>query len=243
MKKEILFSDENHKFIVIGRDEYKPENIIDSNQAIIIHDDFSIMIDPGGMESYGSISMEVMEYLNSHPLKYIFATHQDPDIASSLSLWLNMYDVKLYVSRLWLYFMPNFGGTKDTFIPIEDEGGKLDLGGGDYIEFIPAHFLHSPGNFSFYDSRSKTLFSGDIGAALLNNTAEQDFYVKDFDEHVKYMNYFHNRYFASNKYKNKWIESVKKLNINYIVPQHGSIFKNDNIDKFLNWFSSLNLSD
>ncbi len=78
---------------------------------------------------------------------------------------------------------------------------------------------------------------------IINNPAEYDFYVNDFDEHVKYMNYFHNRYFASNKHKNKWIESVKKLDIEYIVPQHGSIFKGDNINKFFNWFSSLSLSD
>ena len=243
MKKETIFNEKDHQFIVTGRDEFKPDFIIDTNQVLIIHDGYSILIDPGGMQLYERLSFEIIEYLNNHPLKYILATHQDPDIASSLSLWVNAYDLKVYISRLWVEYIANFGGNKYTFIPIDDEGGKIDLGNNDYIEMVPAHFLHSPGNFSYYDSRSKALFSGDIGAAIFNNPSRQSFYVEDFDDHIKYMKYFNTRYFSSNKFKNKWINSVGQLDIKFIVPQHGSIFKGENILKFLNWFESLNLAD
>ena len=34
------------------------------------------------------------------------------------------------------------------------------------LRFVPAHYLHSSGNFNVYDPQARVLFSGDIGAAL-----------------------------------------------------------------------------
>jgi len=37
------------------------------------------------------------------------------------------------------------------------------------IKVIPAHFMHSEGNFQFYDPVSKILFSGDMGASIVSH--------------------------------------------------------------------------
>lgn len=60
---------------------------------------------------------------------------------------------------------------------------------------LPAHFLHSEGNFQFYDPISKILFSGDMGASLLGDA---DVRVEDFDAHIPTMRGFHQRYMVSN---------------------------------------------
>ena len=49
---------------------------------------------------------------------------------------------------------------------LPDEGGLVPLGNA-VIRAVPAHFLHSVGNFGFYDPTSRIFFSGDIGASLI----------------------------------------------------------------------------
>ena len=47
---------------------------------------------------------------------------------------------------------------------IPDEGRIIELGGAK-LYYLPAHFLHSEGNFQLYDPTSKILYSGDLGAS------------------------------------------------------------------------------
>ena len=65
-------------------------------------------------------------------------------------------------------------------------------------------------------------------------------YIEDnFDEHVKKMQMFHQRWMPSNSAKNDWVKRVRKLEIEYMAPQHGRIFKGDDVKRFLDWFEAL----
>ena len=80
-------------------------------------------------------------------MKAVFASHQDPDIISSLALWLEFNPaLKCYTSWLWTSFLPHFGGSADTFLSIPDEGMDIPLGSLT-LKAVPAHYLHSSGNF------------------------------------------------------------------------------------------------
>jgi flavorubredoxin len=125
-----------------------------------------------------------------------------------------------------------------SFAPIKDEGGCLSLSGLD-IQFIPAHYMHSSGNFSVYDPKAKILMSGDIGAAL--DAPEAPFFVEDFEQHTAKMEYFHRRWMPSNKAKRAWIDQVSQLDIDMLCPQHGGIFKGDNVQRFLDWLDQLDV--
>jgi len=125
-----------------------------------------------------------------------------------------------------------------SFSPIKDEGGTLSLSGLD-IEFIPAHYMHSSGNFSVYDPKAKILMSGDIGAAL--DAPDAPFFVEDFEQHIVKMEYFHRRWMPSNQAKKAWIDRVRQLDIDMLCPQHGGIFKGDNIQRFLDWLDNLDV--
>jgi len=122
------------------------------------------------------------------------------------------------------------------YIPIPDEGRTIDVAGLT-LQLIPAHYLHSSGNFSVYDPISKILFSGDIGAAL--EPIESPMYVDNFDDHVPKMKLFHQRWMPSNAAKQDWINRVRKLDIDMMLPQHGRMFKGENVGKFLDWFEQL----
>ncbi|HID65774.1 MAG TPA: FprA family A-type flavoprotein, partial [Aquificaceae bacterium] len=119
--------------------------------------------------------------------------------------------------------------------PIEDKGTRIDLNGCELV-ILPAHLLHSPGNFQIYDPCSKILFSGDLGASLYQPYTV----VENFEEHIKYMEGFHKRYMASNKVMKLWANMIRQLDIEIIAPQHGAIFKGkDMVNKFIEWCENL----
>ena len=43
----------------------------------------------------------------------------------------------------------------------------------------------------------------------------------------------------SNAAKQDWIKRIRKLDIEMMLPQHGRIFKGENVGKFLDWFEQL----
>jgi len=115
-------------------------------------------------------------------------------------------------------------------------GTRITLGGDCELLIIPAHFLHSPGNFQVYDPVSKILFSGDLGASL----GQDYFFVEDFDSHIRYMEGFHRRYMASGKVLKLWARMVRGLDIESIAPQHGAVFRGrEMVKRFLDWVENL----
>jgi len=53
------------------------------------------------------------------------------------------------------------------------------------------------------------------------------------------MKMFHQRWMLSNRAKRDWIDRVSKLDIEYMAPQHGRIFRGDDVKRFLEWFDAL----
>ena len=44
---------------------------------------------------------------------------------------------------------------------------------------------------------------------------------------------------ANNKIVRRWAETVRKLNPVMIAPQHGAVYKDEQVANFLNWISEL----
>ncbi|WP_369600280.1 hypothetical protein AAIA72_10540 [Hahella sp. SMD15-11] len=63
--------------------------------------------------------------------------------------------------------------------------------------------------------------------------------MEDFNAHIRHMEYFHKRWMPSNFAKNDWIKRVRQLDIEYLAPQHGRIFRGDDVKRFLDWFERL----
>lgn len=243
MKSSIIFENEGHKWVAIGRDPEKPQEVIDTNEYIIISEGKAILLDPGGTAIFPQVLTELTRYISTEDIKIIVASHQDPDIASSLAMWLDLCpDVKVYCSWLWTGFISHFGmGTSLSLNVIPDEGMELNL---DQTKqnfyLIPAHYCHSPGNFSLYDPTADILFSGDIGAALLPGH-ESALFVENFEKHIQYMDKFHIRWMPSQEALRAWVRRVRMINPSMIVPQHGAIFAGKNAEYLLNWLDNLDV--
>jgi flavorubredoxin len=227
----------SYRWIMFGRDKNKPEKIIDTNQYVLRTASKCLLLDPGGVELFAPMLAAVLHHAPVEEITDIFASHQDPDVISSLGLWDQaLSDATLHAPALWEGFLRHFGCETITYAPIHDNGGTIQIDDVD-LQIIPAHYLHSSANFHIYDSEAKVLISGDVGAGL--EAPCGPIFVDDFDAHVETMRFFHQRWMPSEKAKKVWIEKVRDLDIEIMAPQHGRIFKGDDVKRFLDWFEAL----
>jgi len=238
MKTEKIY-DEAYQWVVMGRDPDKPEKIIDTNQYIIKDGKRTLILDPGGIEIFSSVLATSLSITKLEYITDLFASHQDPDIISSLGLWNEILpEIHLHVPKIWEGFIRHFSSGDVNYQPIPDKGGILRLESAE-LHFIPAHYLHASGNFNVYDPVAKILMSGDIGAALEAPGAPM--FVDDFNAHKEHMQFFHKRWMPSNEAKIDWIRRVRELDIEMMAPQHGRIFRGDDVKRFLDWFEALDV--
>jgi flavorubredoxin len=202
----------------------------------------ALITDPGGQEIFPSVFSALSDSLDPRKVTSVFASHQDPDVTSSLALWLAFNPkIRCYASWLWRGIIPHVGGDSDTIIALPDEGASILLGRA-VLHAVPAHYLHASGNFHLYDPVAKILFSGDVGAADLPlRESAQSLFVEDFRHHIRYAEGFHRRWMASNEAKNDWCDRVSRLQIEMLCPQHGSIYRGDDVARFISWFRALHV--
>ncbi len=241
MKKAInIYSSGKNCWYAIARDPERPSFIIDTNEYLISDGNQALLTDPGGMEIFPAVFAAIGEVLDPSSIETIFASHQDPDVISSLALWLAFNpQISCHVSGLWKTFIPHFGGNELSLLAIPDQGNEIKLGEL-VLNTIPAHYLHSSGNFHLYDPAAKILFSGDIGAALLPGD-QSDLFVSDFAAHVRFAEGFHRRWMGSNSAKRDWCERVAKMDIDMLCPQHGAIYQGADVMRFINWLDELHV--
>ena len=237
MSHVVLFDNGTHKNILL--DDYGTGGLaVQANQHVIVDGASGMILDPGGHKVYSKVLAATSGLLGRAKLESIFLSHQDPDIVAAVNGWLMTTDATAYLSALWIRFVAHFGIDRldeSRLLPIPDHGMSLPLGAAT-IQIIPAHFLHSPGNFQLYDPVSKILYSGDLGAAVGPEYRE----VTDFDAHLQYMAGFHRRYMSGNRALRAWAKIARQLDIEIIAPQHGAVFKGKPmVERFISWCEGL----
>lgn len=234
-----LFNDGNHKCVVFN-DLVRGEGI-QCNQFVIVDKGEGMLLDPGGNLTYKDLIAEMSKFFLPAHTRYVFASHQDPDIVASANGWLLITDAKILISQDWTRFIPHFcsrGMTVGRLIPIPHGGMSVELGNSE-LKILPAHYLHTVGNHHIYDPLSKILFSGDVGASLVDASAAGR-PVADFDAHLPHMAGFHAHYMGNNKVCRLWVNMIRQLDVEWMVPQHGASFKGKAmVNRFLDWFETL----
>lgn len=231
-----LFDDGVHRNVLL--EDFGRGEAVQANQHLVIHGEAGMILDPGGHKVYARAMAETAAQLGKGKLQHLFFSHQDPDIIAAANGWMMTTDATAWISALWLRFVPHFG--LDNLVvarlkPIPDEGMWVDMTGC-RLAFVPAHFLHSPGNFQVWDPISRILYTGDLGASL-GMTYQR---VGDFDAHLEYMEPFHRRYMASGKALKAWAAMARGLDIEILAPQHGAYFQGaEMVTRFLDWASRL----
>lgn len=232
----VLYEAEGHRNVLLP--ELDAGEGISTNQHVIVHGREAVLLDPGGTKLFPRVLAAMPGGTKGAKLRYIFCSHQDPDIVASLNGWLMSTEAQGLVAEVWRRFIPHFGSDKfvyDRVTGIPDEGMRLELGGSELL-ILPAHFLHSVGNFHVYDPISKILYTGDLGASIGQEGRE----VTDFDDHVRYMVGFHRRYMASMVAMRAWVRMVRQLDVEIVAPQHGALFRGrEMVTRFFDWCEGL----
>jgi flavorubredoxin len=244
-----LYDDgEHHCLMFADLVDDDADHAVQANQFLIVSGRDGALIDPAGNMTYNALIMGMAKYFPARELKYILASHADPDIVASLNKWLVTTDCKLVVSKLWARFVPHFcsaGNTVGRIVGVPDEGLRLELGASEIV-LLPAHFLHAEGNFHFWDRRARILFSGDMGASMVPHeaVAEPIKTPAELQQHIVWMDGFHRRYMVSNKACQLWATMVRPLverdEVRMLVPQHGRMMVGrQTLLAFLDWISQL----
>lgn len=236
-----LYRDKNHACLMFTDLMEEDGQAVQCNQFLIVDNGTGAIIDPGGNLAFNELFMGMNRHFPPQKLSYLIASHADPDIIASLDRWMSSTKATLVISRVWERFAPHFtkvGKTEDRVIGVPDTGGHLPLGNSELV-LIPAHFMHSEGNFHFYDPISRILFTGDLGVSMTSG-AEARKPVVSLKAHIPRMEGFHRRYMVSNKILRLWTKMVRQLDIQMLVPQHGApIMGKRAIEEFYCWIENL----
>ncbi len=236
-----LYDKDSHKNVMFN-DLFRGE-VVQTNQHIVVDGSSALLLDPGGQRTFTDllVRFQGMSPVKIENLKYLFFSHQDPDVFAGANNWLIYSTAKAFVPEIWLRFLPHAGldpSVSQRIHPIPDEGMYLEIED-TTLQIIPAHFLHSPGNFHLYDPASKTLYSGDFAASFGCSLEAVDS-VSSFKEHVSYMEEFHRRYMAGAAAIRHWLKLVENLDIEILAPQHGAVLiSKEVVEHFMEWIAGL----
>jgi nanoRNase/pAp phosphatase (c-di-AMP/oligoRNAs hydrolase) len=240
---QTIYKKGDHEWLVFGQDPEKPANVADTNHILIIDSGDAMLVDPGGFETFPSVLAALTERVPVEAVKRIFLSRQDPDVASSIPLWLRVCPggTEIVTSELWQNIITHLDANC-TVTPIADAGTDITVGANVTVSAISAHYLPSPGGFHIYDAEARAFYSGAVGSAVMPVDGWNGYVVQDFDRHTELMRDYHERWMPSDAARDAWISQVSTLDLDLLVPQRGMVFKGENVARFIDWFAGLRLA-
>lgn len=235
-----LYNKDGHVCLMFTHLGDEDGEAVQANQFLVVDQQLGAIIDPGGNVAYNELLLTIGRYFPPSKLTEILASHADPDIIASLDRWMTSTQATLYISRLWERFAPHFckpGKTVGRIIGIPDPGMRIPLGRSEIVA-LPAHFMHSEGNFQFWDPVSRILFSGDLGVSI-GTSSDASKTITSLAPHLARMEAFHRRYMVSQKVLKLWANMARTLPIQMIVPQHGAPLAGAAVKEFIDWIETL----
>lgn len=210
-----------------------------SNIYLIKDKNEGIIIDCGSRSEFKETLNRIKQIMPIAYVTKIFANHQDPDVTSAMVDWLELNpNIEIIASPNTHTLIKHYTTDKEEYKYFNTERNpSLTLDSGAILEFIPSPFMHSPGAVAIYNRYTKTLFSGDIWAAI---SLEWKLILEDdFSEHIEDMDFFHKGYIASNKAARNFLINFENREVDNIMPQHGSIILKNNVKDAFSYLKNL----
>lgn len=227
--------------IAITRDIYwvgflDKEADLHCNPYILIEDNEVILFDPGSIPHFPIVMRKVIDLVNPRDISIIVASHQDPDVCGNLAVVedvIERQDLRIAAHGNSIRLIRHIG-VRSEFYAVEENQFRLTLKSGRVLEFIHAPYLHSPGTILTYDTKTKTLFSGDLFGAVSKNW--QLFASGEYLDHITS---FHRVYMPSNQILTRCMKKLKTMDIQRILPQHGSILEGEQVQTTIHHLETL----
>ncbi len=206
------------------------------NPYLILDEADIIFIDPGSIPHFHKVMRKVIDLVNPEEISFLIAHHQDPDVCGNLAVVediINRKDLKICSHTEMIRFIRHLS-VKSEFYAVDKNDFRLKLKSGRILDFIFTPHLHSPGAIITYDRKTKTLFSSDIFGGISSEWtlfAESDFLTP--------IKTFHQAYMPANTILKACMEKLERLEIDRILPQHGSILEGDQVTEAIDFLKNL----
>ena len=229
----LLYCHDGHQIYWLGIPEH---TAFRSNTYLLKSGDQALLFDPGHRAYFGKVLEGVKQVIDLDQIAGLVLCHQDPDVAASMVDWLSLNpSLPILTSPRTHILLPYYGNGEYNWYDISAEP-SFTFANGRKVRFIEAPHLHSAGAFASYDEKSGFLFSGDVWAAI---QLEWKLVIDNFAAHLENLDLFHLDYMASNLACRGFVEKLKPLRIEAILPQHGSIIDSTDVPAALVYLETL----
>ena len=201
---------------------YIKDDIFQCHPYLIREGTESVLIDPGSLITFEETLRKIKYLTDLENIKYIICHHQDPDLAASLPEIEKVFpERERYIVTHWrTYFLLKHYNLLTPFYLVDQHEFRLELESGRKLQFLFTPYMHYPGNIVTYDPETKVLFSSDI----FGGWVEKDWSLfAEKEEYIESIRAFHEIYMPCREVVIYSIEKLKKLDIEIIAPQHGSV--------------------
>ena len=195
-----------------------------SYNSYLIDDQKVCLIDTVEVDFFTQFIENIREVIGDRPVDYLVVNHMEPDHSGSIALLTQFYPgLHVVGNKKTFTMMEGFYGVKDKLVEIKN-GDTLSLGSRE-LQFFLTPMVHWPETMVTYDSRTRTLFSGDafgcfgaLNGGMLDQSIDTDWCWSEM-----------RRYYSNivGKYGTPVQNALKKLAgipIDYICSTHGPVW-------------------
>ena len=215
---------------------HDPKELFHCNPYLLVDGEEAVLFDPGGITDYAKVAEKVFSIVKPARIRYVVLHHQDPDVCASMPLLEEAIDygqVKI-VAHSRASVLIHYYGIKSEFYLVDKNFYTLTLKSGRILRFLTTPFCHFPAAIVTYDEREKILFSSDIFGAI--SPGWSLFAGEGYEEQMRT---FHVGYMASTRHLSKVMKMIAQLDLDLILPQHGSIIPKEMIPGCIDFLKSL----
>lgn len=100
-REKVLYDDGTHKCVMFAvDDESYEDSFLSVNQYLIVQNGVGVLVDPGSEAIFDELYDAVSKYVEIENIKFIFFSHQDPDVSGSITQWAISTKAKFIISSL-----------------------------------------------------------------------------------------------------------------------------------------------
>lgn len=223
---------------------YSDENRgLHCNPYLIIEGDEAVLIDGGNRDDFSTVMLKILRTgLQPAQITRLIYQHYDPDLCGSLPQLEAIInnDALRIISHAENNVFIHYYSSITEKLDFRALGNHFDFATGRRLEFYPIPYCHLPGSFVTYDTKTKTLFTSD----LFGSFDIQWKLIMELDEAcrdclslenctlnlrecpIRLITTFHQKIMTSNLALKNALNTIEKLDIERIAPQHGSVISN-----------------
>ena len=208
---------------------------IHCNSYLLVEEDMIVLFEPGSVIDYEDVKKNITDIVPLEAIDFIFVSHPDPDLVSSIPLFEKAGLDARIICDWKTYEILYFYGIKSKPFYVDRHEYMLGFDSGRILRFIPAPFAHYSGNVIAYDETNHTLFSGDLFGGY-----SKDWTLYADEDYHEAMATYHENYMPSSDFIKPVMKHLLKLNVETILPQHGSIIEGPLVRKSILFLYNLN---